>query len=94
MKAVVAVVVAAVALAGAVWLHSYETTRDVQTTRAQGNGGRVYNFRRPFTTTVQEHPSWADPAALALAVLGLGFAGVLVFSGRSQSSGRAGSRAY
>lgn len=71
---VLAVAIIAIALAGAIWLHSY--TETVAASTPDDSFGS--SLRRPFTGEHQEHPSWADPAAIFIAVAGVGVGGLLL----------------
>lgn len=83
-RRVLAVLIAASSLAAGVWLHDYEETR-TRTIRVEagapssfGSGrNRVYENA---AVERQEHPSWADPAAIFVVAAGLGTAGVLLFA--------------
>jgi hypothetical protein len=57
------------ALGGAVWLHGHRVLRHYDCGYSEPCG-------------IRRHPSWADPAAIALAVVGFGAAGGIISAGR------------
>ena len=96
MRAFVGVVVAAVALGGALAMHNEITETPASSrvpcsrsslTRAQCNafGAKVIDGRRYAITSYSEvRPGWVDPLALALAIAGIGCGVVLIAQARKQ----------
>jgi len=69
VRYLLAAIVLGVSLAGAVWLHGYRETRH-------------HTFADGGTTTLSVHPSWADPAAVGGAVVGVGLAAAILTARR------------
>jgi hypothetical protein len=78
MRIFVAGLIAAIALGGGLALHNYK----LETQQVRG-GTRVY-----LDTERDVRGAWQDPAAVALAVVGLGAAGGIIFSRRRRHQAR------
>ena len=71
LRVVLAAVVLAASLAGAVWLHSGYEAESFTTECDAGPLGTV-------PCTRERKAEWQDPAAIALAVMGIGVAGAIL----------------
>ncbi len=81
MRVPLAIVAALLGIAGATWLNTLELRVEDSMADGTTDGGA-----RIVVLAHKEHPGWADPAAVALAVLGVGTATVLVRQAGGPSS--------
>jgi hypothetical protein len=79
-----AIVIAAAAAAAAVWLHGYSTAHKPPSTKYDRLDAEIFGCSSSKSNPVckpalKVHPSWADPAAIAIAIVGLGAGGALAW---------------
>lgn len=75
LRVLLAAAILAASLAGAVWLHAPSTRLTDAVVR---NCGETALGRTCSTTQAKVRGNWQDPAAIALAVLGLGVAAAIL----------------
>jgi hypothetical protein len=75
------IVVIAVAIAAAVWLHGYKQTSINLPASCRSDSGAGFGARycNPAAWTTHKHPSWADPMAVGIAIVGVGVGGGLLW---------------
>jgi hypothetical protein len=79
-----AIVIAAAAAAAAVWLHGYSTAHKPPSRSIDRLDAEIFGCSTSESKSnpackppVKVHPSWADPTAIAIAIVGIGVGGAL-----------------